>query len=174
MKGLSVLLASWFYTGFIPPIILRGMAGTYGSFFSLPLCWALLRFGHELDTLWYEAAIFLVFQIGLLTVGPAEKRIGPRIDWKGKTKTHDQNQIVIDETLGMLITCLPLTFLAITHLYWALFIAFVLFRVFDIVKVWPTRIFDRMRNPLGVMLDDAMAGVYAAIVLTLIIKGFHL
>jgi len=166
----AVFIASWFGSGFIPPILLKGMAGTYGSFFSLPLCWALLYFGQDSSPLWYGIAFVVIFFLGLATVRPAELAIGPRTDWKGKTKDRDQNQIVIDETFGMLYACSPLCFYEVNHLFWALFLAFVLFRFFDIVKVPPTRFFDRMKNPVGVMMDDAVAGVYAALVLMIIIK----
>lgn len=174
MKFLSVLIASWFYTGFIPPILFRGMAGTYGSFFSLPLCWALLHFDKQESVLWFLAVSVVIFILGLASVETAEKAIGPRTDWKGKTKTHDQNQIVIDETLGMLFACMPLSVTPVTHLYWALFLAFLLFRLFDIVKVWPATIFDKAHTPAGVMLDDAIAGCYAGAALWFIIRIFGL
>lgn len=166
---MSVLIASWFYTGFIPPILFRGMAGTYGSFFSLPLCWALLHFDKEESVLWYMVAMVVIFVLGLASVETAEKAIGRRTDWKGKTKVRDQNQIVIDETLGMLFACMPLSVMPAAHPYWALLLAFLFFRFFDIVKVWPATIFDRMHTPEGVMLDDVVAGFYAGAALWLCI-----
>lgn len=174
LKFLSVLIASWFYTGFIPPILFRGMAGTYGSFFSLPLCWALLHFDKEGSLGWYMLAVLVIFFLGLATIRTAEKAIGGRPDWKGETKTHDQNQIVIDETLGMLFTCMPLSVMPVTHLYWTLFLAFLLFRLFDIAKAWPAKFLDRIDDPATVMLDDVVAGCYAGAVLWFIVVLFHL
>jgi phosphatidylglycerophosphatase A len=184
IQNISVFIATWFYTGFIPPIFLRGMAGTYGSFFSIPLCYLLVlnarasiaRTGDIINCQIYLAATTLVLLVGLIVVAFAEPAIGPRTDWKGKAKYRDQNQIVIDETFGMLITYFPLVFLPVDLLspkgLLLMSIAFLYFRFFDIVKVWPTKIFDNMKDPFGVMLDDGIAGIYAAILLTLTYRFF--
>ncbi len=109
----------------------------------------------------YTSIIVMVFAQGMLVVPNAEEELGPMTDWKGKTKTRDQNQIVIDEVLGMLVSCIPILFVEeYSILHFAL--AFVFFRFFDIVKVPPTRFFDRMKNAFGVMMDDVVAGIYAA------------
>ena len=68
-----------------------------------------------------------------------------------------------DEITGMYVTLLaaPPTIAA-----WAL--AFGLFRAFDVVKPWPIRDLDhRLRNGLGIMLDDLAAALYAVILLGL-------
>lgn len=73
----------------------------------------------------------------------------------------DDGRIVIDELAGYLITTLFLPFTWGTAL-----LAFILFRIFDILKPPPANWFDReMKNGIGVTLDDVMAGIYAAIVL---------
>jgi phosphatidylglycerophosphatase A len=101
----------------------------------------------------------------------AEKVIGPRQDWKGNIKNHDQNQIVIDETLGMAITYCSIIFIRVELFSWSAvflyFLGFLYFRLFDIIKIWPTKVFDRMENVFGVMMDDAVAGIYAALALYL-------
>jgi phosphatidylglycerophosphatase A len=104
----------------------------------------------------------------------AEIALGPRDDWGGNVKIRDQNQIVIDEVLGMLITCNYLRYLQVSQLelWLLLFIGFVFFRFFDIVKIPPTKYFDRMKNPAGVMLDDFVAGVYACLSLGFVIALF--
>lgn len=75
----------------------------------------------------------------------------------------DAGAIVIDEVAGVMWA-----FLLVPHgIGWAI-AGFVLFRVFDIAKVWPASYFDRtMKNGLGVTLDDVVAGVYACILLNL-------
>lgn len=171
----SVFIATWFYSGCIPSFIPRmKMAGTYGSLFSLPLCWFILYFGGENSVHFMHLAAWITFYTGILVIKKAEQDIGPQIDWKGKVKFKDQNEIVIDEVLGMLITCLPLTFTKVDNIYLAFFMAFLLFRFFDIVKIPPTKVFDRMKNPFGVMMDDVVAGLYAALCLLAIINKFHL
>lgn len=154
------------------------MAGTYGSFFSLPLCWAILYWGGEnsLNLMFWAAGI--IFCMGLIFVKKAEQDIGPRKDWKRNIKIQDQNEIVIDEVLGMLIAHIPLTFTDVSKSYlWALvfsLLAFGLFRFFDIKKIWPVRLFDNMKNPFGVMMDDVIAGIQAHICLSVILLGMFI
>lgn len=160
------IIATWFFSGLIPPIILKGMAGTYGSLCSLPLCYLAL-WVTDGSTLYYSGIVVAVFIIGCWSIPDTEEWLGPVRDWKGKVKEHDQNQIVVDEVLGMLVACFPMIFVSPHRLWLALTLAFVLFRFFDIVKVPPTRFFDRMSNAYGVMLDDVVAGIYSAILLWL-------
>jgi phosphatidylglycerophosphatase A len=70
----------------------------------------------------------------------------------------DGGEMVVDEALGMLVS---VAFLPPTVATLAL--AFVLFRVFDIVKPWPAGRCERMAGGWGVMLDDLVAGIYANI-----------
>jgi phosphatidylglycerophosphatase A len=166
---IALLLATWFYSGLIPPVILKGMGGTYGSFFSIPLCYFILKTGQSMG-----AVTVLVFLLGLWCVPKAEILLGAKTDWKNKTKTRDQNQITIDETFGMLVTCYPLTLISFNSYCLVLAAAFVLFRFFDIVKPPPARYFDNMKNAYGVMLDDFVAGVYSAIFLSVLVIVFKL
>ncbi|MDR0827897.1 MAG: phosphatidylglycerophosphatase A [Desulfovibrio sp.] len=76
----------------------------------------------------------------------------------------DPPEVVIDELLGQWLTLLPFSALSLTG-YGA---AFILFRIFDISKPWPIRRLESLSGGLGVMLDDAAAGLYAAICLALI------
>jgi len=169
---LAVLIGTWFYTGLIPPLFFKKMGGTYGSFFSLPLVWVALWVSNNISPLFYWLICLLIYLTGLWSVPRAEIALGPREDWKGKTKDRDQNQIVIDEVLGMLITCylLPSTLGSL----WLLLLGFGFFRLFDIIKVAPTRYFDQMKTANGVMLDDVIAGIYAFLCLRLVVAIFNL
>lgn len=169
---LAVLLGTWFYSGLIPPVIITGMAGTYGSLFSVPLCYVLLVVASKGMVIPYYLTVGTVFLLGLWSVPRAELALGPRTDWRGKTKARDQNQIVIDETFGMLVTCYPLILMGVFPHWFSLGLVFALFRFFDIVKVPPTRFFDNMKNAFGVMFDDFVAAVYAGVVLYLILALF--
>lgn len=78
---------------------------------------------------------------------------------------HDPSKIVMDETIGVWITML---FIPFNH--WYIWLAFGLFRLFDILKPFGIRMIDeKMDSAFSVMLDDVVAGVYAAIVLQLVI-----
>lgn len=72
----------------------------------------------------------------------------------------DPGAIVIDEVAGMALSVLLLPRTA-----GVLLAAFVLFRVFDVVKPYPANALQRLRGGAGVMLDDLVAGVYALVVL---------
>ncbi|MEI6805462.1 MAG: phosphatidylglycerophosphatase A, partial [Myxococcaceae bacterium] len=76
-------------------------------------------------------------------------------------KSQDPKEIVIDEVAGQglaLVFCPPG--------WMALLLGFILFRLFDILKPWPISYVDRkIKNALGVMLDDMLAGVFAALIL---------
>lgn len=77
---------------------------------------------------------------------------------------HDSGEIVIDEVVGMLIALLwiPPTFPNLA-------IGFLLFRVFDIVKVWPASTIDRrVPGGVGVVLDDVVSGIYANLLMQLV------
>jgi phosphatidylglycerophosphatase A len=76
----------------------------------------------------------------------------------------DPGPVVIDEVLGMLIT------LAFIPAGWQAALAgFVLFRIFDVIKPFPANRLEKLHGGFGIMADDAMAGVYANLVLRLLI-----
>jgi phosphatidylglycerophosphatase A len=118
--------------------------GTVGSLLGVALAWPLR---------WLSPGI----QIGLVGAGFvvgiwACERTGREL------ACPDASVIVWDEVVGMAAVSL----LAPSGVTWWL-AGFVAFRFFDIVKPWPVNLVDRrLRNGLGVMLDDALAAVYAA------------
>lgn len=86
--------------------------------------------------------------------------------WIDGTEDKDPSPIVIDEVAGMWLTMIPLAAMGgmLTPLGVAL--AFVLFRLFDIVKPWPIRWVDKnMGGATGIMLDDILAGIWAALII---------
>jgi phosphatidylglycerophosphatase A len=99
------------------------------------------------------AACGLLFAIGIPLCGASERRLG----------VHDHGGIVLDEIVAMLAV------LQVTPRSVPWFIAaFALFRLFDIWKPWPIREIDHsVPGGAGTMLDDAMAAIYAAV----LVKG---
>ena len=93
---------------------------------------------------------------------------------------EDPAEIVIDEVAGQWIALLPVVFGAAARdadllaLWPGWVAAFVLFRLFDITKWGPIGWADRMHGPTGVMLDDVIAGVFAAIGVVALAALFHL
>lgn len=92
--------------------------------------------------------LMLLFVVGAAAAGRTESLLGCK----------DPGQVVIDEVLGMWLTLLPFD----TASPLLLFLGFVLFRFFDILKPWPVRASeDWLRGGYGVMLDDAVGGCMA-------------
>jgi len=81
------------------------------------------------------------------------------------TWKQDDGRIVIDEAHGIFIT---LSFVPFS--LENLIIGFILFRFFDILKPLGIKKLDQLHNTHGVMLDDTLAGVYANIVLQVIVR----
>jgi phosphatidylglycerophosphatase A len=125
--------------------------GTVASLATLVPGWFFLQLDLPLRAL----VVVIVAVAGIAICGAAAKRLG----------VHDHPAIVFDEVAGMLLTLLP----AAGAAWWHLALGFVLFRIFDIAKPWPIRDIDhRLHGGLGIMLDDLMAAVYAAALLTAI------
>ncbi len=123
--------------------------GTFGSIPGLLLFWLTLDFG-----LYVQLAVAAVLCIGGVWIcGESSRRLG----------IHDHGGIVWDEIAGMYLT---LFVAPVSVLGWVL--AFALFRLMDIVKPWPIRDLDhRLKGGVGIMLDDLIAALYAALVLGL-------
>ena len=123
--------------------------GTVGSLLGVLLAWLTLDLG-LLAQIGVAAGLFVA---GIWICGESARRLG----------IHDHGGIVWDEIAGMYVTLLVAPF---TLSAWIL--AFLLFRAFDIVKPWPIRDLDhRLGGGLGIMLDDLVAALYAAILLAL-------
>ncbi|MGI9367209.1 MAG: phosphatidylglycerophosphatase A family protein [Ruegeria sp.] len=135
---------------------LRPAPGTWGSLAALPLAWALHSLGGF--PLLFIATL-VAFFAGLWAT---------RIMTTGQDD-HDPSEIVIDEVAGQFIALWAVSYPAWAHgieitALWPGWVAgFVLFRLFDILKPGPVGWADRRGDPLGVMLDDVIAGVFAAI-----------
>ncbi|WP_299075704.1 phosphatidylglycerophosphatase A [uncultured Ruegeria sp.] len=135
---------------------LRPAPGTWGSLAALPLAWVLhIVGGFPL----LVVATLVVFFAGLWAT---------RIMTEGQ-KDHDPSEIVIDEVAGQFIALWAISYpswahgIEITALWPGWVAGFVLFRFFDIIKLGPVGWADRRGDPMGVMLDDVIAGVFAAI-----------
>lgn len=123
--------------------------GTFGSAFALLFIPLWLCFGFYPSLL----SIFVMSVIGIFICGHTAKVLN----------VHDDGRIVWDEFAGQSITLLPLIYFQQLSLFWIL-IGFILFRIFDVWKPWPIRVIDRqVDGGFGIMLDDLIAGLWAAI-----------
>jgi phosphatidylglycerophosphatase A len=159
---MSRFFATWFYVGLIPVA-----PGTFGSLAALPFGYLLHRYtgfpGLAIATL-------AVFLLGWWATAAATR---------GR-RDHDPGEIVVDEVVGQWIALMPLSLgLWLQGVDPAVFpypgwiAAFLFFRLFDIWKPWPISWADRKSTPLGVMLDDVLAGILAALCVTLLAGIVH-
>lgn len=147
MDRLAVLIALGFGSG-----LLRPAPGTWGS---LAAC--LLGYG-----------VFLIggpVALGIAAVLSTVIGVWAAERYGALTRTSDASQVVIDEFAGQWIALFPVVYFAPT-LWWAWALAFVLFRLFDVLKPGPIGMLDRrLKGGLGVMADDVLAGVVSAAIL---------
>jgi len=149
---LKYLLLTFFFVGRLP-----FAQGTFASFFSLPFFWLIRSFAENLGLLYFADFALL---LSLLTLS-IYLTLSVRKLWSER----DPSEIVFDEVLGMFLSI----FLLPSNLTYYI-VAFFLFRFFDIVKFPPANFFDRMQNPIGIMLDDVVAGIYSNLLTRIIIS----
>ena len=144
MKSLSVFVASFGYVGFFP-----FAPGTAGSLAALALFAFIRWIGVPAIEL---GAIVAVFAIGIWAATGTEVALGRK----------DPGVVVIDEVLGMLITLalLPVSISGVV-------LGFLLFRALDVIKPYPAAQFEHLHGGLGIMADDAVAGLYSHLLLRL-------
>ncbi|MEM8577494.1 MAG: phosphatidylglycerophosphatase A [Pseudomonadota bacterium] len=142
-------IASVFGIGYMRPA-----PGTWGSLLALPWAWAIHVVGG------FPALALATLAAFGLGWWATSKLIGPG---------QDPSWIVIDELAGMWLALWPMSFAASTRgidilAMWPGWVsAFVLFRLFDIWKPWLVGRADARGDALGVMLDDLIAGLFAAL-----------
>lgn len=142
MTRLARFVSTAGYVGFLPVA-----PGTWGSAVGLLILLPLRWHGSEMA----EAVTMLaLLAVGIWSAGVTGREMGD----------EDPGPVVIDEVLGMLMT-LALLPVSLT----GVLVGFLLFRLFDVVKPYPAGRLEHLPGGYGIMLDDAMAGVYAYLVL---------
>jgi len=152
MKIFTKIFVSIFYIGYI-----KFASGTWGSLVSILILFPIIKF-----TL-LPIEVFVIMFIILFFISNFFINY-----FSNFTNTNDSKHIIIDELLGIYII---LIFYDLVFLYndlFTLIIIFLIFRLFDIVKIFPANYIDKhLKNGYGVILDDIIAGFYT--ILTLII-----
>jgi phosphatidylglycerophosphatase A len=142
-KDPAIWLATWFGCG-----LMRPAPGTWGTLGALPvgiLIYALTGW------IGLTIATIAITIVGYWAAGKFEEQSGE----------HDNGAIVIDEVAGVWIALIPAA-LSIPYVI----TAFLLFRFFDILKPWPISWADKkLPGALGVMADDIIAGIFAALII---------
>ncbi|MCK9407693.1 MAG: phosphatidylglycerophosphatase A [Bacteroidetes bacterium] len=142
---LTKIIGSGFFTGYAPVA-----SGTFGSlaglaFFLIP--------SFSLPQILIPATIVL-FYIGGRIAESMEKIYG-----------QDPAEVTVDEIVGMWIS---LWFIPFSYLNYAL--AFIIFRILDILKPYPAAEFDKKSGGWNIMLDDVIAGMYTNIIIQIALR----
>jgi phosphatidylglycerophosphatase A len=144
LPALALAIATVGGVGYVPIA-----PGTFGSAAGIVLWWLIGP-----SVMLQAAAIVVVFAAGVWSGSVCE----------GCFCRTDPGHVVIDEVAGMLIT------LFLNPVGWAgALLAFLLFRLADVVKPYPANRFEQLHGGLGVMADDCMAAVYANLTLRALI-----
>jgi len=142
MRRLAVFVCSFGYIGFFP-----FAPGTVGSAAGVAV-YAAARYA---AVPYIELTLIIAMLVaGVVFTRPCEEDL----------RCIDPGPIVIDEVMGMLIT------LFMIPVGWTgVLLGFLLFRALDVIKPFPARQLERLHGGFGVMADDAMAAVYANLLL---------
>ena len=154
---LAIFISSGFYSGFAPKA--PGTAGT-----ALAACLVGILF--TVAPITAQLLPLLLLCIGATILGVLASNISLSSGYFG-TEAKDPGQIVIDEFAGYFVALL-----GVGAQLEDLLLAFVLFRCFDILKPPPIRYLEKLPAGLGIMIDDVMAGIYAAIVGYMLLRFF--
>ncbi len=132
--------------GFLPY-----MPGTFGTLLGV-LIYCLNNYYFSISP---SIILIISFIMGIYICGRTAKDINH----------HDHPGIVFDEVVGYFVTMLYIKFNTLNVV-----LGFILFRIFDIVKPWPINYIDKkVSGGFGIIIDDILAGIYANLVLRLIL-----
>jgi len=146
----TMLLASALFTGYFPVA-----SGTVGSLFAV--LFVLIPGFYSPVVLITLTLIF--FFVGITVSERMMQRYG-----------EDPSVVVIDEVIGIWLSLFIISMFGLDNILLVSVVSFLTFRVFDILKVFPSNYFDKMNSGLGVMMDDVVAGVYSGFGSVLLIK----
>lgn len=148
MNSISKFISTLFGIGYFPKA-----PGTMGTAFAAVLYYVLIQLGWGNSWLALACTLALAL-VSVFFISRAEKDLG-----------HDAGSIVIDELIGYFIAImfLPQNLAVVIA-------AFILFRIFDIFKPEPVKFLEKLPTGWGVMADDIMAGIYANVVLQILVR----
>ena len=148
MKILTNIFISFFYTGY-----LKIWPGTFASLFSILFLFPIVEF----DLINRKNLVIFFIIIFILSIFFIK-------NFSSYTKTHDSGIIVIDEFLGVYLIFIFYEQVYYINPFLTIILIFILFRFFDILKIFPANVIDKnMKNSLGVLLDDLIASIYTII-----------
>lgn len=128
----------------------RFAPGTVASILALPIAWLVMSYFGQIALL---SLSLLTSAVGMWACDVYAKDRG----------MHDPSECVIDELAGQLLACslAPLSLVGFA-------MAFVLFRLYDVSKLWPISEFERLPGGIGIVSDDLVAGLIAGLIVAVV------
>ena len=152
--NLFKLIVTFFFVGNV-----RIAPGTIASFATVVIFYAFAKYFNVFSFMLTISAVILLSFVAVdaYTTDLLEK---------------DKSEIVIDEVIGQSIALLPLLIFVenTSPKFFMCIISLLFFRFFDIVKPYPINKIDKMNNTFGVIFDDILAGIFAALLLTFVLR----
>ncbi len=153
MKIITNIFVSLFYSGYI-----KKWPGTFASLISILILIPIVK-SDVIPNIIFILIYVLLFALSLFFINK----------YSFDTKTHDSKIIVIDEFLGIYLILIFYDLIFFKNFFLTIVLIFLLFRFFDIFKIYPANLIDKkMNNALGVLLDDLVASIYTIIILYMI------
>jgi len=146
VKAAAAAIATCFGIGRVP-----FASGTVASFVALPLGWLLVFLGPKA----LVVGVVIACVAGFWACEVHARALGVK----------DPSECVIDELVGQWIALAPIAIEARVYEWRPFVMAFFLFRLLDITKPWPIAAMEKLGGGLGIMADDIVAGVFAALAL---------
>ena len=151
MNRFSKIIVTLFGLGLIPIA-----PGTFASFFSVIFFYLFFSY-LSFATMIFSFSLIFMLSIKLIDIYSHDKG------------NHDSPEIVIDEFLGIFFIMIFYEYFNFADDKFMFFIIFIIFRFFDILKIFPANWVDKkIKNSLGIILDDIIAGIYSILVLYLL------
>jgi len=151
MFNISKIIVTLFGVGYFPLA-----PGTVGSFFSIIFFFLIIN---HISFLFTISFFFIVFLLSAKLISI----------YSNKVKRNDSKEIIIDEFLGINLIIIFYDYLKFTNDYFMFLLIFILFRFFDIIKIFPANYIDKnIKNSYGVIFDDLVAGSYCIVILFII------
>lgn len=143
---IAYLLSTGFYVGKLPIA-----PGTFGTLVAIPL----ILVYWDKGILAQISISLAVFFVGIWASTVVSQNFS----------NDDPDFVVIDEIAGLMVSMI-----GIKPTWEYILIAFILFRIFDILKPFPIKRFEKLEAGLGIMADDVVAGIYVLILMHIITK----
>ena len=153
MKNFINFYVSLGFIGYI-----KFIPGTFGSLLSISFLYPFFYF-KIFSFIIYLLIFLMIIIISVYFINQFNK----------DTKEHDSSIIVIDEFIGIYSIFLFYDIVFVNNHILTFILIFVIFRFFDILKIFPTNLIDKkLLNSFGIILDDIVAGIYTVITIYII------